>query len=278
MFRNDLAISWTRGFYKNSGENILVPSDLIYYGYENDDHRICFGDSSGTAAHMDYEMAFKGALLELIERDALMRNWYERKPPVKISNDILPVHVKHRMEYWKAKGRNVYVLDMNSPYAATFQVVIVGEDYPCFVSGAATTIDNFEEAIQKALQEAEFSLLLDLQKKETVRISPKEVSSPQDHGNLYADKTYMNHISWLWSGEEKRKFDFKNTTIADLVTKLNPIVVDLSEEGADIKVLCVLSEHCIPISFGYGMDYYTHNALKDLNVNMENRKLPHYFA
>ena len=279
-YTNSLDISWTEGTYITTNEKVLIPSDIIYYGKNiNSKNRICFSDSSGIAAFTDYDTATKKALLELIERDAIMRNWYERKAPKKISNDILPIHIKNRINYWKSQGRNVYVLDMNSKYAATVQVVITSEKYPCFVSGASSTLDDIDGSILKAMQEAEFNLLLNLRFPKKEEILPENVDTPEDHGTLYSTNKYIDNIKWLWSSNEiEKEYPKIPYDYSTLLKILNPIVVDLSEKDSYIKVVRVLSKKLLPIGFGYKADYNTHSIIKELDFNKESLKLPHYFA
>lgn len=278
QFSKSLPISWTRGKYINSGKNIFVPSDLVYYGHEMITNQICFSDSSGVAAYTDYDTAVYKAIMELVERDALMRNWYERKSPPKISEQVLSYHINRRIKYWKSKGRQVFVLDMQSPFAPTIQVIIKGSSYPYFVSGAATSIDNVEKAILKAFREAEFTLLLKLRYPEIENIDPKTVKVPKDHGLIYSFPEYISNIEWLWSSDcIKIDLPLPVYEYKDLLMELNPIVIDISEKDSMINVVRVISEKCIPISFGFGMDYYTHPVVKSLTYNPASRKLPHYF-
>lgn len=277
-FSKSLPISWTSGKYITSGKDIFVPSDLVYYGHETVYNRICFSDSSGVAAYTDYDMAVYKAIMEIIERDALMRNWYERESPPRVSRQALPYHINRRIEYWESKGRQVFVLDMKSPFAPTIQVIIKGNSYPYFVSGAAASIDNVEETILKAFREAEFTLFLKLRYPETKNVNPKMVKVPKDHGTIYSFSENISNIEWLWTSDyikadlPRSIYEYK-----DLLIELNPIVVDISEKSSFIKVVRVISEKCLPISFGFGMDYYTHPIVKSLRYNPDSRKLPHYF-
>lgn len=280
LFSKDLKIEWVKGKYLFNQKEVLVPADLVFYGDKGVNNRICFGDSSGVAAHTDYMSAVEGALLELIERDAIMRNWYERKPPKKLSEDILPTHLVNRIRHWRKKGRQVYVLDMNSNYAPTFQVIIVSNEYPYFVSGAASSVGNIEDALIKALNEAEFSLLLYLNHSDSRKVEPKDVCTPEDHGKLYAQSAdYLNNISWLWElNETEYEIPKPRSSFDNLIRVLNPIVVDISDDKYSIKVVRVISDKCLPISFGYNMDYYTHSIVSEINYDNESRMNPHYFA
>lgn len=277
-FNELLSISWTKGVVLNSGDEILVPSDLIYYGFERQNNSICFSDSSGVAAYYDFHKAVEKAIMELVERDALMRNWYERIPPNKIEHAILPLHIRKRIEYWKKKNREVFVLDMESPFAPTIQVIIVSKEYPCFVSGAASN-DKVEKAICKAFQEAEYDLCIKLKRNNDDRIIPSKVLTPEDHGKLYSFPDYINNIKWLWSSNcYLRCLPSSKYSYNELLQIIDPIIVTLSANNDIIKVVRAISLNCLPISFGYNMDYYTHPIVKKLNFDSKSRLLPHYFA
>lgn len=276
VFSENLPINWTIG--KQNEKNIFVPTDLIYYGYQYSHNRICFGDSSGIAAYSNLDTAILLGMLELIERDAIMRNWYERKPPNRLSGSILPMHVNRRIDYWKNQGREVFVLDMNSPYAPTVQVIITGNSYPCFVSGASATLGDTNQAILKALREAEYNLYLGLNFPEKEHISLERVASPTDHGLFYAFPEYLYNIEWLWQGSFTEKKPNQVFSFTELQKILEPILIDMSENNSSIKVIRVLSKKCLPISFGFGMDYYTHPIVDTIGFHPDSRKFPHYFA
>lgn len=278
-FDEDLTIDWTEGYYLHSNHRIFVPSDLVFYGDINIENRICFADSSGVAANTDYDRAVKSAILELVERDAIMRNWYEHKSPHKISKSALPLHVRKQIEYWKSKNRDLYVLDMGSVFAPTFQVVIVSANYPCFVSGAASSFDDPIGAITKALYEAEYSLLSTPAEQCSRALCPEDVTSPIEHGAYYASSQHVRYISWLWSSNIiEEEIPEAKLNFASVVELINPIIVNINNRGSYVKVLRAISEKCLPISFGYGLDYYSHPLLKGKTIDKIVRMHPHYFA
>lgn len=275
-FTNAVDIHWTKGYYyKNLHKEVFVPSDLVYYGKSYKCDNICFSDSSGVAAHTDYDTAVKLALLELIERDAIMRNWYKKNSPDIISYNELPIYVRKRIDYWKKKDKKVYVLDMGSKYAPTIQVIIVGNEYPCFVCGAASGVEKIEKITYKALREAEYSLIQRLNNCAKKKMDIKKICSPEDHGVFYSEYDNAKTLSWLWTSKNEKGLPKVLYNFDELINILNPIVIDLSENNSPIKVVRVISKNCIPISFGYNQDYYTHNEVDSSNMGIV--PLPHYF-
>ena len=276
-FDENLKIEWIIG-RSQKNEDIFIPVDLVFYPIAKKLNRkmIYRTNSSGVAAFTDYTTAENNAVLELIERDCIMRNWLERKSATIISKDTLPIHLKKRSEFWNSRGRSVYVIDMSANGVICIQVVIVSDNYPCFVSGACAGI-SFEDVSNKALQEAELRLIYSINNPEA-RIDPKTISSPLDHGKLYNHSDFIDNISWLWNGEVKDYVPSQIQSFDCIKNMLNIVTVDLSDDSSPIKVVRSFSEKLIPINFGYGNDHYSHIEVKKLDFQQESQNLPHYFA
>ena len=268
------SIEWT----KDMTGSFYVPTDFVYYGHKKN-NRLFHSDSSGIAAYTDYETAKRKACAELIERDAIMRSWYAKESPMHVNEKQIPIHIKKRITHWKNKNRELHLLRLESKYLPVFLAVIVGEEYPTFVSGAAASIGNYEDAMLKAVQEAEYNLLLAL--KSPIIKCPKkeEIFSPVDHGNYYHYKENSNTISWLWENKsECTKIKNLSYDFEKIYKDLDMVFVDLSESENDmIKVVRAVSKKLIPISFGYKGDYFNHPEVKEIKKRIS-RDIPHYFA
>lgn len=279
-FTKHLEIPWTRGI-NFDGSEIYVPSDIVYYGQESKKNRICFSHSSGIAAFSNYKEAQTRALIELIERDALMRNWFLRESPNIISKSSLPIHAQKRITHWEKYNRSIKVLEMPSAYGRVILAIIKSEEYPFFVSGAAATIyeHSTEITINKAIQEAEYQLLLSLRyPDENNIIDPKSVHTPMDHGALYHLEQYAKTLNWLWSGKVVDNFTkLSGLSIDELILKLEVVTVDMSEKNADLSVVRVFSPKLIPINFGFNSAHYSHPEIVQ-KVNPNSIDMPHYFA
>ena len=278
-FTEDLPISWTKGV-SFDGSEIYIPSDIVYYGQKTSENKIYIGHSSGIAAYSDSEEAQKRALTELIERDALMRNWYSRKSPDIVNEEILPIHIRKRIRHWAKQNRKLAILQLPSDYGWVFESIIIGNEYPFFVSGAAATIDPdlVENTIIKALQEAEYNLLLTLKNPKKSEISPQEVSTPSDHGLVYYFQYNAKTISWLWKGVVEETFkNPKYFGYKKLLYVLETSTVDLSESNSTLKVVRVFSPKLVPINFGFNSAHYTHPSLEG-KIHPDSLKMPHYFA
>lgn len=276
-FNEDLEIEWIRGV-NHKGEAVFVPIDLVFYSMENLGRKLVVDTcSSGFAAYTNFEEAVNRGLLELIERDGLMRSWYEKRSPHKLDPAVLPTHLRNRMEYWKDRRHNIVVLDLSQKGVIIIEVVIISDSYPCFVSGASSSLDTFEEATIKAFQEAESRLIYGLNAQKPRRVIPRHVHSVLDHEMLYAQsKQYHEYVRFLFGGKTLDRVPVPTASIDTLKKELEIVVVDVSEKHLILKVAKVLSCKLIPISFGFGAGHYSHHSLT--GVARGDSLMPHYFA
>jgi thiazole/oxazole-forming peptide maturase SagD family component len=272
---------WVYGNKLLSGSRVLVPVDLVYYPlpFEVFGRKPCYeASSSGVASYSTELEAVNKGLLELIERDCIMRNWFCRQSPQKIAYDILPYHWQRRIDYWQGKQRRVYIVDISRYGVVAVGVIITSKESPCFVIGAAASDMSFEEALSKAFQEAELQLLVSVETKRRPKIIPENVMTPEDHGKLYAQTDYLDYLEWLWQGEITFTEPKPESKFQNLVKLLDPVVVQLSPSSSTLKVVRVLSDKLVPINFGFGTEHFLHYTIKRRELNLLSLKLPHYFA
>lgn len=273
---------WIEGRQPHNGSKILVPIDLVFYPLDSKriGRRACsVTNSCGVAAYTDQEEATRRGLLELIERDAIMRTWFGQQSPTIIPHASLPTHWGQRAEYWENRGRSVYVLDLSSRGTIVVNVAIVSEaDYPCFVSGAAASERSLEEAVGKAFQEAELGVLQKLKRvKREPRITPKQVHGTVGHATLYAYPDYLDSLRWLWSGSEVEALPIATRSYAELVDLYQPTVVAFTGPDSPLQVVRVLSPRLVPMNFGFGNEYFSHPAA-GAAVTLIAPRMPHYFT
>ncbi|MBA3758124.1 YcaO-like family protein [Candidatus Saccharibacteria bacterium] len=283
QFQEDLLLEWVKGSELHSNEDIFVPIDLVYYPLNEKVLRrnpIALADSSGVAAHVDRNIAIEKGLLELIERDAIMRNWFKKAPLPKLSQELLDEDISSRVLNLEKNGYIVDVLDMTEPNAkaAVINVVIRNKEmnYPYFVNGASAAL-NYQDAIDKALEEAELGLKYALIGEKNDAKSKNHIHSPADHGNYYLHPENAVNISWLWSGEIK--YHLQNIDDSKkLIDNYNPIVINLELQSAPLNVVRIIEISLVPISFGLGAEYYTHPFSGISNPQQYQPYIPHYFA
>jgi thiazole/oxazole-forming peptide maturase SagD family component len=82
----DTVIGWVAAKSLVDGSICWVPAQIAFVGYlrQSDEPQFMLGISTGTAAHTRLDQAVRNALLELIQIDAAMGNWYGNQSPVLI--------------------------------------------------------------------------------------------------------------------------------------------------------------------------------------------------
>ncbi|MEK7506943.1 MAG: YcaO-like family protein [Patescibacteria group bacterium] len=273
---------WVLGRRLLSGQTIYVSVDNVFYPLSRKllGRKCCVEtNSSGVAAHSDYCQAVKNALLELIERDAVMVSWYTKRRAVKLPSDMASETIRQRISFWQEQAqRKVRLLNLTLDSVPVVLTIISSEKYPCFVSGAAAAF-SYMEAIEKAFNETEFMLLSWLKAKRVRIRNYQTVMSPSDHGTLYFGTKYLRQVDWLLGAEEEAP---AKSARVDIFKKFNPVVVKLNHRGdrSGLKVVRVLSEKLLPINFGYGTEYHTHQRFATLGLKCSRKfpGFPHFFA
>jgi thiazole/oxazole-forming peptide maturase SagD family component len=271
-------LQWVRGL-RYDGSSILVPVDLVFSQPKSGNRKPIVGaNSSGMAAHVTVKEAARLGLLELIERDALMRVWFSKQPPRRIALSALPPHQQNRAEYWQQRGKKFEVLDLSHDGIAIALVVVRSADggYPYMASGAAASTESFVAAVDKARQEAEAAFAFEyLRESKPKAILPEQIKSADDHGMLYCYNTYASEVEWLWSREPTRRLP-RVTPGRDIEKLYKPITVRLTTDDDFLQVVRVLCPRLVPIAFGFGNEYISHPALG--GVRVRESSVPHFFA
>ena len=151
-FSPERAYRWRRG-ERADGSCVWVPIELVYYPVTRADvvDAMCGNsNSNGVAAAASMSVAKSSAFFELIERDAYGRAWISGEAPYRLSE--WPEQLLHIVDVIREAGLVVELCAFQT-HAPTAAVAIRGESEPALAFGMATR-DNWDEAIEKALQEA----------------------------------------------------------------------------------------------------------------------------
>ncbi len=95
-FDDSLVIDWVWGYSLTESEPVLVPANLVFCPYETSPGKtyIAWIDSNGLASGNNIEEAVLHGILEIVERDALVINEYNRLPLDDISPETLPDSIR----------------------------------------------------------------------------------------------------------------------------------------------------------------------------------------
>lgn len=272
---------WVQGYDFLTREEVMVPIDLVFYPLSSAKlgRPLChYANSSGIAAHQDVLKAVAGGLLELIERDAIVRNWAEKSVPSRIAPEALPVHWRRRVAHWADQGYTVDFVNLSREGVAIVEVIIHSDDlYPHFVTGTSASIESLDATYTKAFQEAELTLI-HLRDKGEKQLTAQELAQPMDHGYFYAQRSMRDAVEYLWSGSVETPRE-PSATFDSLVRRYVPVVVDLSSDYPYLKVVRVFSDELIPVNFGYGADHLTHHGFPErFRKKRFSDVEPHYLA
>lgn len=268
--------------YTSNNKTVLVPVDYCFFPLveENVGRKLLHhANSSGCAAHFDLEEAKKSAVAELIERDALMKTWLLKKTPLKINKCSLNLNIQNRIERYENKGFSINILLLSNKYAFSVLACATREDQkPYFVSGASTSFNNISEAIEKAFNEMEYSVLVYTNSvannNESVPLI-KDVCTPVDHGALYAYENHLNKINFLFNGDSIEA-NAVNIEKEGQLKSLDIIFLEYRPIMEGVHVVRAFSKELIPINFGYGSDFYCHNSIRKRIKQYD--EFPHFFA
>lgn len=274
-------LQWVKGrAFLN--EDVYALVETVYYGFKDSLYnrkKKHNSTSSGCAAGVDRHDAERRAVLELIERDALMRLWFSQRIPTRINPESINYHFKNRHKYWLSQSRDLVIIDLSNEWSYVSLVLIMGSHQPYLCSGASASFQSFEDASIKALNEAEVSFAYD-KNRNPVNIQKEDIYSPEDHGDFYAfNPESIEGVEFLFSG---KSIDYKGNRgeyNVNLVNEsLDAMFFELSVlNDPSLVVIRAISPKLVPISFGYKEIY----SFKNLSSEIYWDKIlstPHFFS
>lgn len=274
-FRADVPVEWLYG-YDLDGQLVYVPADLCFDVSGDNSTLYHIANSSGCAANFDLDMAKRAALLELIERDAIVKNWMYRQTPDRLCEQDMSDYIRQRMQQYQKKGVSVFILLLLCEYAYTVLVCSV-DDFvpPYFTAGAGASFLSVEDAAAKAFDEWEVSFVVGKTAGDADKITPQEVVLPKDHGSLYRCTNYNKEIDYLLHGKIIHISDVPAGKAGN-IRVLAPVFVTYKPLVDGAYVVRAFSKELVPVNFGYGMDFLKHDKVDQSFV--KDNGFPHFFS
>jgi len=276
-FNPNVPWQWVDG-EDSHGERVHVPVDLVFYPYDSGafGRKMCHrAHSNGCAAHSTVQQAKLNAVHELLERDAIARNWLLKESPTRIPIELIPVHWRKRVLFWHAQGWKVDVVNFSHSGVAIINVLARHDGHqPYLAQGSAASSVDLTQAIDKAFQEMEVTIYA-LSGWRAKRIPFEKVDSPGDHGQLYRFDDFSHQIEYLFEGEFVDEVPLVGGE--DAIYAFDPIYVTVSSDSSPLQVVRALSSQLLPVNFGYGRDHIAHHTVKDF-VDQSTKPFPHYLA
>jgi ribosomal protein S12 methylthiotransferase accessory factor len=282
-------IRWVQAVSLLDGRLTYVPAVMVYLfaGYATPGERFWTPITTGCAAHRSYERALVGAILEVIERDALSVLWLQQLPLPRVEIDRLPPSVAGYWDsYQRASAELEYVFfdattDLGVPTIYSVQMSRANKRVMSLVS-CSTCLDPFQ-AVGKVMRDMG-----------SCRIpfrAPKPIPANWDHfTDLFHGAGYMARA------EQAGAFDFllksrgqralssmpcldtadDNITLRGIVDRFRQrgwdiYVVDLTTDEAlrtGFRVVRVIVPALQPFSFHYRARYLGHPRLYEAPRSM----------
>jgi ribosomal protein S12 methylthiotransferase accessory factor len=159
-FDADTTTEWVPGTNLHTGKDIFVPADLVTFAYAHGDAASLPSSTSGNACGSSLAGALVRSLYEQVERDAVMRTWYEQRTPTRLDVSAFDGLERFRRQITPT-GYRLHVLELPTPTACSAvgaALVNEGDRVPKFrlFAGADRTIPV---AVRDALSETAEGLL-----------------------------------------------------------------------------------------------------------------------
>ncbi|SDI75277.1 thiazole/oxazole-forming peptide maturase, SagD family component [Actinokineospora alba] len=263
---------WVRGTWLGTDRPVWVPAVFTYLAMTLlPEHLICQGTSNGLAAGTDAESATVRAVLELIERDAMMAAWLTGAKGRYVElDDTLDPDLAAIVEALRTQGVTVEVyLLPTSMYGVTAAALALGDGKR---RPGATLGLGADRSPRAAIRAAVLELaqtashLAGLMRERPVPKGPEEVREMLDHAAYYFPLDRVAAFDRLRCGGTSRLRDLREPVAESSVTdlahvlgsaKVRVAVVDVT--SADVatgpfRVVRAVSPDLQPISYGYGND------------------------
>lgn len=218
-FKDNIKIYWNKGYSLINKRSIFVPSAvcyLYYYQLENNEPRMFLSTSNGLAAGPTNIQAILSAILELIERDAIMLSWYIRRSPCKIKLETIKSdRIQFLISELKKEGLIpvILLMTLDIPVPVILTILYSKKNLTPYATFGGAADFNLDNAILKALLESimlrnTLEILYNDNKLYNLK-NKKDVKSFLDHGIFYSYPTNKKYWEFLLKGPEKNYENIK---------------------------------------------------------------------
>lgn len=245
--------------------------------------------TSGCAAQVSTEAAVRNGIMELLERDAVLRHWYTQESHPRVRTASLPTNLRKRVQELDTRGYDVYVVDATRypPFVCIEVFLVAPDEHPAVVSAASCDPDP-TAAVRAAFREAA-DIYRSMAAADPPSVPAEEaVTGTNDHLAFYqqADRTRRLQ-EWLDTGETTDLRSTDGGPTSDLVETAHALsehdirvrYVDITPEAVAAyggRVVRVLSPDLLPITFGRGRERLVNRA-RERTIERAT-DLPHPFA
>ncbi|WAH39914.1 TOMM precursor leader peptide-binding protein [Alicyclobacillus fastidiosus] len=288
-FDEEKKYSWVWGYSTKSQTAVLVPEQIAYYGWTNDERRFIKESSNGCALGGTVEEAVLHGIFEVLERDGILNMWYARLPVPELRLDKnCPSRISKVVELLENEGYAIRLFNISHDLSvpAVFAVAERSRDgaYPKLVSGSSCHLNPYQ-AVYSALRELTVQVFHLQGTSETRRkqalsmlLNPANIQDILDHVVVGALPDAYPRWEFLLGRENRRPIQSVEEAYANPVQQfeidsgdirrvLDSVLDDVHNRGFDVLVVDqtsaevaygglhavkVLIPGMTPITFGYG--------------------------
>ena len=241
-FEKDTLLSWVKGYSLTKNEETLLPAQLVYLSSleGSKDVPIGYSTSNGLACGPSFEEATLSALLEVVERDAIMITWYNQlsHPLFDLESDLLLQKEINR--HLRPTGLEHSVVDLSIITGIPTALATVRNRksnsavYALGGGAEVTERSAVSEALLEAYQTRSWARLLQMDWN-GVEIKKKDIKDFDDHILYYLNEKNLKHAEFLSSSTLKAPIETTSKFIADTPKEqIDLIVTHLKAQGINV--------------------------------------------
>jgi ribosomal protein S12 methylthiotransferase accessory factor len=253
-FDPDEPIAWVWGTRVGSGEPVLVPKQLAYYGNQQDEPHFVFGCSNGCATGASLPEAILSGVLELVERDSFLLGWYGGAALTRLEIDrAADIELSLMLRRAELQGYDVHVFDnrIDLHIPAVTGVAVRRDGGPGLLSfAAAASLDPYT-AVRGAVSEI-LTYLPELPRRLAGRVDDARamlddyllVRHLRDHPTLYSlpeaaklAERYLDDGPAVPMADAFAAYQEIRPRTADLMDDVSFVSAELARAGLEIIVV-----------------------------------------
>jgi ribosomal protein S12 methylthiotransferase accessory factor len=204
-------LSWADGRWLDTGEPVRIPALVTYFNYvPRQGERLCQATSNGLAAGATFEDAALRATLELIERDAFMMTWLQRRAPTpyapgeELGQDVMEV-LSDLRDFGMDVGLYLLPGDVKVP---AFMGIAWGDgkSRPAATVALAASCDPIESARKAILELAHVNPYITRLMHDSSQRKPcaaSEVRTLNDHALFYVPPRRLKAFDFIRSARSR---------------------------------------------------------------------------
>lgn len=203
-------IAHTETICLTTGNTVYLPYETVYLTFQKNDLKTLFASpiSSGLSFYTNLDIAILKGILEVIERDAIMKWWHSDFPFINTVdvNTTYSFGISERVRRIREAGLDFYLFNISEfDEVPVILSLIHSNEYPYACFGASCNL-NIERAISKSLDEAIAirAMAKWQRKKESIDVNSFQwINELSDHMHLYANWKNSDVINRLITSSKK---------------------------------------------------------------------------